>query len=53
MVEDSMEVFMDDLSFVSDTFNARLENIGQVLKRYVKKNFVLIGKKVTSWLKKV
>ncbi|XP_070041936.1 uncharacterized protein [Nicotiana tomentosiformis] len=41
MVEDIMEVFMDDLSVVGDSFDDCLKNLKRVLKRCVKTNLVL------------
>nr|XP_016441404.1 PREDICTED: RNA-directed DNA polymerase homolog [Nicotiana tabacum] len=41
MVEDFLEVFMDDFSVVSDSFEHCLENLRQVLKRYEETNLVL------------
>ncbi|XP_049378082.1 uncharacterized protein LOC125842823 [Solanum stenotomum] len=41
MVEDLMEVFMDDFLVVGDSLETCLDNLGQVLQRYVETKFVL------------
>ncbi|GJU82318.1 reverse transcriptase domain-containing protein [Tanacetum coccineum] len=41
LIEDSMEVFMDDFSVFSSSFNHCLKNLEKMLKRYQKTNLVL------------
>ncbi|GJU86979.1 putative nucleotidyltransferase, ribonuclease H [Tanacetum coccineum] len=41
LVEDSMEVFMDDLSIFGSSFNHYLKNLEKMLKKYEETNLVL------------
>ena len=41
IVEDTLEVFMDDISVVGDTFDACILNLRRNLLRYEKENLVL------------
>src|SRR5436190_1054415 len=41
MVEKFMEIFMDDFTITSDSFNQCLNNLTLVLQRYIKTNLVL------------
>jgi len=51
MVEDTIEVFMDDLSVVGESFDRCVGHLAEVRVRIA--IWCLIGRSVTSWLKKV
>ena len=49
MVEDTIEVFMDDVSVVGNSFERCLNNLSEVLKRCEDCNLVLNWENATSW----
>ena len=52
MVEDTIEVFMDDILVVGDSFNNCLAHLAKVLQRYMKCNLVLNWEKCHFMVKK-
>ena len=52
MVEKTIEVFMDDLSVLGDSFDNFLENLRSVLIRCEEPILCLIGRSVILWYKK-
>ena len=50
MVEHCLEVFMDDLTVFENSFDDCLDNLENVLKRYIEKELVLNWENTITWL---